>query len=223
MFEREYRELSFVPRWSIARLLRRQSVAEHSYYVALYAHQMALTLQLEPHEVMAVTVAALYEDLEESFTGDIPGPSKRSMLYDKHRFYEWCTGMVEDRFGVFGGNMWWAAKDETVGYILKAANLMDEVAHLSTELQMGNKAAMPMWLNSFNRLRAALGNLQKIHPILAHKVNDLLDDFCVSHRDQQSQIPLNDDDVQPACEHEEGCGYLKFDGSACTCGAQVPF
>jgi 5'-deoxynucleotidase len=201
MFEREFRELSFVPRWPIARLLRRQSVAEHSYYVALYAHQICLTLG-EVDTAHIILTAALYHDLEETFTSDTPSPSKRAMVGDnKHRYYEWCSGMLTDRFTDAAG-YWWAAKAPEVDAILKVANLMDEVAHLSTDLQMGNRAATPMWDNSYNRLKLAGANLWEFYPKTAHKITSIIDDFCVDHRDRQSQIPLNDDDVNKTRDPE---------------------
>ena len=39
-----YRDMAHVPRWVIARTHRRQSVAEHSYFVALYARQIAIEI-----------------------------------------------------------------------------------------------------------------------------------------------------------------------------------
>lgn len=196
MFEREYRELSFVPRWPIARLLRRQSVAEHSYYVALYAYQICCLLGMGSVAAAACAATALFHDLEESFTSDTPGPVKRAMVSDKDKYYEWCSDMLAQRFEHNGKSMWWLAKDEAFDPILKVANLMDEVAHLSTELQMGNNAAMPMWQNSYDRLKIAVANLAKPHPLTYSKLVGLVDDFVVAHRDQQSIIPLNDTDIK---------------------------
>lgn len=70
--------LSHVPRWAILPMLRHQTVAEHSYRVAVITHW--LYNQADPGMMHAAMVTyALAHDAEEARTGDIPGPAKRSM------------------------------------------------------------------------------------------------------------------------------------------------
>lgn len=63
------RDAGAVVRYHTARMTRQQTVAEHSYGVAM------LVLEIEPTDFMLVR-AALYHDLSEAATGDIPAPAK---------------------------------------------------------------------------------------------------------------------------------------------------
>ena len=92
MFEHEYRDMAFVPRWAILRTIKNQSVAEHSYFVALYSEQICSTLGLTMEQTGCVLSYALLHDVAETFLGDIPGPSKREIV-DKAKYekFESCT------------------------------------------------------------------------------------------------------------------------------------
>lgn len=65
--------LSHVPRWCITPVLKPQSVAEHSYRVAIIATEIARQVHVDIREVVAW---ALVHDAPESYTGDIPSPFK---------------------------------------------------------------------------------------------------------------------------------------------------
>jgi 5'-deoxynucleotidase YfbR-like HD superfamily hydrolase len=143
MFERLYRELSFVPRWSVARMNRSQNVAEHSYYVVLYALQTAELIKWKSSEYLAdLAHDAVIHDLSEVFTGDINGPAKRRLI-DKPALENLENKYVPSRFG-----MWplpihkISARMGDIGIpqIIKFADIMDEVMHIHTEIQMGNRS-----------------------------------------------------------------------------------
>src|SRR5690606_20843295 len=65
---------SDVVRWQIVRVLKGQSVAEHSFNVALIALELADRLKVDRGEVLHY---AILHDLPEVLTGDIPTPTKR--------------------------------------------------------------------------------------------------------------------------------------------------
>lgn len=74
--------LSFVQRWIIVPMLRRDSVAEHSYRVAAIAEFLADRLeQHDDHKTkldrLRLLRLALRHDLDEVLSGDIPTPCKR--------------------------------------------------------------------------------------------------------------------------------------------------
>lgn len=152
VFEREYRDLAHVPRWTIARTIRAQSVAEHSYYVTLYAFQIAgLLLGWGGERLMLLMTYALHHDIEESFTSDLPGPTKRTLREGREKEWDmWVDRMVVERFH----NCWHRPIDseKDIIAVLKVANLMDEVMFLCGELQMGNKAIKHMLQRAENRL-----------------------------------------------------------------------
>jgi 5'-deoxynucleotidase YfbR-like HD superfamily hydrolase len=65
----KFRDLAHVPRWAIARTNRQQSVAEHSYYVTLYA--IAIAQELEVPITGGFISYCLLHDMDEIHTGDL--------------------------------------------------------------------------------------------------------------------------------------------------------
>lgn len=118
------RRLAVVPRWQIAPVLRRQSVAEHSFHVAhtaLWLLQFsegkdAWTLQsgentrILPLE-SEVILYALTHDIDEAAKGDAPSSSKPAPDYS-----EWPQ----------------------VKIIVKVADILEAMAFLFEEQLMGN-------------------------------------------------------------------------------------
>jgi 5'-deoxynucleotidase YfbR-like HD superfamily hydrolase len=66
--------LSFVDRFQTVSISRRQSVAEHSFNVAVIAGQIAKRMKSVP--VTTIMAYAVTHDLEEAILGDIPSPTK---------------------------------------------------------------------------------------------------------------------------------------------------
>jgi len=69
--------LSNIKRWGIVEMSRPQSVAEHSYNVAIIASAICDRIDLSPEYKNAVVNWALTHDLPEVVTGDVPSPLKR--------------------------------------------------------------------------------------------------------------------------------------------------
>lgn len=63
-----------VKRWTIVHTTKQQSLAEHSFNVALIAQEICERMAISSANVMR---AALVHDLDEILTGDIPSPFKR--------------------------------------------------------------------------------------------------------------------------------------------------
>lgn len=177
MFQRELRDLQFVPRWSIIRKLRTQSVAEHSFYTAVYANQLQQLMNWEVKSDLIsyyIMLRALWHDVEECFTGDIPGPVKRA-IRDKDKFDDYVREGMEERFN--SGSMDAKGQRGAMGPVfpaylsrltvessitkqvdlfVKAASLLDEVMYLAGEIQMGNGAVKNMTECSGQRLKEAI-------------------------------------------------------------------
>lgn len=131
-FEREYKDLAFVPRWGIIRQIKGQSVAEHSYYVALYADQICDILELDSATKILTIRYALYHDVEECFTSDIPGPVKRSTKMNSKHFVD---QEMSKRFGDVPYNV----NDTLPKAIVKVADCLDETLQMLLETSLGNK------------------------------------------------------------------------------------
>lgn len=137
MFEREYRELSFVPRWSVLRNIRQQNVAEHCFYVALYAGQVADLINWGGNRG-DLYKAALLHDLGEAGMGDWPGPAKRRVSRDRDSIKD-VIESVEIDYIVHAFDTW-ALIDTPpdVKAIIRVADMLDAILFLLTDKQMGN-------------------------------------------------------------------------------------
>lgn len=71
--------MNLINRWSLMRNVFNENIAEHSLQVAMVAHMMAIIEnkkfggKLDPNQV---AIAAMYHDVSEVFTGDLPTPVK---------------------------------------------------------------------------------------------------------------------------------------------------
>lgn len=89
--------LSIVPRWVIVPTIRRQSVAEHSFNVAIIVQELLnkyphLTETVRPYQLM---FHALHHDLDECITGDIPRHAKKVVLRAKRDMVDLITDRPE--------------------------------------------------------------------------------------------------------------------------------
>lgn len=80
--------LSHVPRWTIIATSRQQSVAEHSYRVAVIAQFLVDYIKnINDRDGMTLLRWAIMHDGPEAITGDVPTPFKRMLNeagYDIH-------------------------------------------------------------------------------------------------------------------------------------------
>ncbi len=71
--------MKYISRWSLMRNTRTENVAEHSFHVAVLAHALAVISRdvfgkdIDPGKAAS---AALYHDMPEILTGDLPTPIK---------------------------------------------------------------------------------------------------------------------------------------------------
>lgn len=70
--------LTYVPRWVIVPMRRQQSVAEHSFRVAIIAGCLAREVGFERAAQDHIISEALLHDSSEAFSGDIPRTYKKS-------------------------------------------------------------------------------------------------------------------------------------------------
>ncbi|AXH72352.1 MAG: putative hydrolase of HD superfamily [Caudoviricetes sp.] len=114
-----------VKRWQIVKIARPQSVAEHSYMVAMIAARICEILEL-PRNVRDAAVAhALTHDLPEVVTGDVASPLKAVIGEGRTYLREFEERM---RFPGFTDDQ--PPYDTQVHRILKAADLIEAVKFL---------------------------------------------------------------------------------------------
>ena len=72
--------MRYITRWGLMRNTFSKNLTEHSYMTAMLAHALALirrdVLKLEGPDPDRCAVAALYHDVSEILTGDLPTPVK---------------------------------------------------------------------------------------------------------------------------------------------------
>ena len=72
--------MRYITRWGLMRNTFSENLTEHSYMTAMLAHALALIrreiLKLDGPEPDRCAVAALYHDVSEILTGDLPTPVK---------------------------------------------------------------------------------------------------------------------------------------------------
>jgi len=177
MFEREYRDLRFVNRWQIVRRLKDQNLAEHQYFVALYARQVAHVIGWKG-DIGALLTAALVHDIGELISGDLPGPFKRL-------FSGQMWGDVEAEIdGILHERGLWRPhrNDDDVDLILKVADLIDEAGWLHDEINLGNTSLVNVLSNTMQRLHEAVNALTVIKGvdrlIVLQLHNQIVDQLC---------------------------------------------
>ena len=136
MFERDLRNMALVKRWGIVATHADQNLAEHSYFVAVYANDLCLVLGVTDDVRLDVLKVALGHDLDEILTCDIPGPHKRFvMINNSHWLYKSMEKIFPRR-----GDRWGVGIDKAilVKAIVKVADILESVLFLAEEQRMGN-------------------------------------------------------------------------------------
>lgn len=121
--------------------LNRDTVANHSYYVAIYAHQIARLIQWDGHMARLIFMA-LTHDLDETVTGDIVSPVKRAIV-DIDRYRTYVGAAMQQRMPSLWTQMMRAmvqpASDDEMTAIIDAADRLDALLFLTVEQRMGNQ------------------------------------------------------------------------------------
>lgn len=137
------RMLSRVRRWGIVPTIQSQSVAEHSFYVALMASRLAALIrwQATNQDLFNLNRWALLHDSLEAATGDIPTPVKKHLTELKsaeHKLMsEMGTEFTRLRSQVERAE---ASKWVEIAEIVSFADSVEALAFLHTEHMLGNKA-----------------------------------------------------------------------------------
>lgn len=164
IYPQALRDLAWVPRWTNTRVARRQSVAEHSWFVTIYAEIVAVQIgwymedtdndgNLTGLRRSALLHYALWHDVEERVTGDMPGPGKRTFVnIDIHR--RWVWSYMSKMFGNQIANCMENQNLEVMS-ILRVANRLDEVFFLADETSMGNRHVTHLAEYCFRKLKEA--------------------------------------------------------------------
>lgn len=146
-----------VKRYHTVARLKEQTIAEHSWGV------LAIVLYLEPNPSRQLISAAVFHDVAESRTGDVPAT------------FKWANRNFADSLEAHETNI---NREMGINYelterelaILKVADLSELVLHNVRELMMGNRYAAAIIARGMEALEAYYGDL-------GATVNNFIDDL----------------------------------------------
>jgi 5'-deoxynucleotidase YfbR-like HD superfamily hydrolase len=116
---------SEVNRYHTMFTIQRETVGHHSHGVA------CLVLALNPEASRELLIAALYHDLAEQYTGDIPSPAKRDYGIGDQ------VSDLEERL-VKAAGLHWPNLTEAEQRVLKLADLAHGALFCLREMSLGN-------------------------------------------------------------------------------------
>jgi len=120
------RNLADIKRWAIVRTIRDQSVAEHSYFVAMMTPRLLREYGYDdPEFILSATEYALMHDRDEVLSGDIATPIKKRIQSD-------VFGAIAEEFGLK------VEADDAVKAAVKVLDLFEAALFLAEEVAMGN-------------------------------------------------------------------------------------
>lgn len=147
-FPPEFRTASVVPRWSIVWTLTRDTLANHSFFVDLYARQIGKMIEWNG-DYGDLSFMAKAHDLDETITGDIVAPAKHAIV-DNDRARTYVREQMTKRLGtiVEQENEICARltpiQISEIKRIVKAADRLDALLFLVIEQRMGNGVIGPL-------------------------------------------------------------------------------
>jgi 5'-deoxynucleotidase YfbR-like HD superfamily hydrolase len=148
------RNLADIGRWSIVRTIRYQSVATHSYYVALMMPRLLRQYGIDdPALLLLATEYALSHDMSEVLTGDVPTPAKKRILSG-------TFDVLEKEF-----NLSLPEVPKSVELATKCLDLFEAALFLAEEIGMGNGRVVDVLTVIRRKLAKAAKDFEKIAPV----------------------------------------------------------
>lgn len=195
-----YRRLRYIRRTNNLPTIQTEDVAQHSFYVAVLAttlaedynqsvaqhnadfHPLDMENTYDIVDVKAVTSQALFHDMEEAFTSDIPWNVKHHSEKTRLAIRQCVQDKLEVAF--FGTDgpvsaqqaLILRAKDGLPGKFVNAADNLEGAWYCYTELEMGNKYLESLFCKYLMVIRddPFTPVLQKFSPLF----NKIMDAFC---------------------------------------------
>lgn len=141
--------LRYIERWSLMRNTIKENVAEHSFHVALLTHclcTIANDIYNKNINTDKAVTLAIFHDVTEVFTGDIPTPVKhhnKEILKNfrdlEHLAAERLANKAPEQLTHTYNELIIGETNETIAKYVKAADLLDAYLKCVTEVSADNK------------------------------------------------------------------------------------
>ena len=142
--------MKLIDRWALMRNTSKENIAEHSHNVAVIAHALCIIGNKKfgkSYDAERCAVLALYHDLTEVITGDMPTPVKyyNNEIQGVYKDIEKIAGerllsMLPDEFKVdYQPFFEQKDTDKELWKIVKAADRIDALIKCIEECRMGNR------------------------------------------------------------------------------------
>jgi 5'-deoxynucleotidase YfbR-like HD superfamily hydrolase len=175
LLEGPVRRLASVWRYAALRVSRAENVAEHSFYVALYALALARDLRRRGTDLDEVRVlrGALCHDLDESISGDLTRPYiaaipglRETLDAANARF---VRGLARG-LGFDAERDWGVQRERTLeGEVVAVADVLEIVAYIGAEVRAGNGHLRGV----ASEVRSGLFDLRDaVDPVLAYYLEE---------------------------------------------------
>ena len=136
------RRLSNVRRCGTLRTVHSQNVAEHSYYATILGMEIINRLSRRMRDSIdskEVVTRIMFHDLEESLTGDIPYPFKKSSKELSENLSKVKNALVGEFYPDWLANKNLTAKGGDSGPIVVGADYLELFAYCLEEKWLGNR------------------------------------------------------------------------------------
>lgn len=142
--------LKWIKRWGLKRNVIEENVMEHSWHVATIAHSLAVIHNQQfsgDINVDRVVTTALYHDVSEIITGDLPSPIKYHSEKIKSAYKEIENEAEKELLNLLPEGMQLAYRhlllhdcvDKKIAGFVKAADLISAYQKCQLEMQAGNQ------------------------------------------------------------------------------------
>jgi len=172
----DHRRLAVIDRYSTQYVLRRENVAEHSFFVAATAHMIYLKLRVyDPTadlDLGDLLARALLHDYDEVVSGDIPHQFKHADATLNKQVNRVAIRLLTSWARKVGLPQSWldavtkAKADDLAGQIIRFADMSAVVAYAAENVEMGNLRMRPAAQNAVKILQKYIDHRVIRHPFL---------------------------------------------------------
>lgn len=147
------RMMTEVERWGVVPMTRRRTIADHTYFVLIYAMEVCNWFHFPDKFRAQVFDHTLFHDTPEVRTGDMPGPAKRNYVAPHH--LEAFERMTLADMGIHQ----LAGPPDAIKWVIKVADNIDAAWEIAWEMAKGNRLVANLLQSELDRAERFLFKL----------------------------------------------------------------